>query len=147
MWGRRLDSHQHDPVYKTGAFLGRATSAKQECKDSNPVRSFGGRLLPRSTLLLERVSDGSRTRTSCFQFQGAYHVHHRHHSLPVRDTIELLSGSSARSDLSLNAPCSSVSTSSRDCATHVASTLFGQLECAKRRGVEDWSSTTPNFCS
>src|SRR5438128_8920580 len=27
--GRRLDSHQHGPVYETGAFLFRATSAKQ----------------------------------------------------------------------------------------------------------------------
>src|SRR5579872_1335865 len=26
--GRRLDSHQHDPVYKTGTFLSRVTSAK-----------------------------------------------------------------------------------------------------------------------
>ena len=25
---RRLDSHQHQPVYKTGAFLSRATSAQ-----------------------------------------------------------------------------------------------------------------------
>ena len=25
--GRRLGSHQHDPVYETGAFLNRATSA------------------------------------------------------------------------------------------------------------------------
>ena len=24
---RRLDLHQHEPVYETGAFLGRATSA------------------------------------------------------------------------------------------------------------------------
>ena len=41
--GRRLDSHQHEPVYKTAAFLNRATSAinrKQECKESNPVRRF-----------------------------------------------------------------------------------------------------------
>ena len=37
---RRLDLHQHHPVYKTGAFLGRATSAKHERKDSNPVRQF-----------------------------------------------------------------------------------------------------------
>ncbi len=36
--GRRLDLHQHHPVYKTGAFLSRATSAKHECKESNPVR-------------------------------------------------------------------------------------------------------------
>ena len=40
IWGRRLDSHQHHPVYKTGAFLGRATSAKHERKESNPVRQF-----------------------------------------------------------------------------------------------------------
>src|ERR1700733_200539 len=39
---RRLDSHQHHPVYKTGAFLFRATSAlndsiKHEREDLNPV--------------------------------------------------------------------------------------------------------------
>ena len=27
IWGRRLDLHQHDPVYKTGALLSRARSA------------------------------------------------------------------------------------------------------------------------
>jgi hypothetical protein len=27
MKGRRLDSHQHEPLYKSGAFLSRATSA------------------------------------------------------------------------------------------------------------------------
>ena len=44
MWGRRLDLHQHHPVYKTGALLSRATSAlrtafgpKQERSDSNTV--------------------------------------------------------------------------------------------------------------
>ncbi len=37
----RLDSHQHQPVYKTGAFLSRATSAlKHEREESNPVRQF-----------------------------------------------------------------------------------------------------------
>ncbi len=36
---RRLDLHQHDAVYRTAAFLSRATSAslKQECEESNPV--------------------------------------------------------------------------------------------------------------
>lgn len=36
---RRLDLHQHDAVYKTAAFLNRATSAffQQECEESNPV--------------------------------------------------------------------------------------------------------------
>lgn len=43
---RRLDSHQHQPVYKTGAFLSRATSAivaarpQHRCKESNPVGRF-----------------------------------------------------------------------------------------------------------
>ena len=38
---RRLDSHQHQPVYKTGAFLSRATSAnKHEREESNPVGQF-----------------------------------------------------------------------------------------------------------
>ena len=38
---RRLDSHQHQPVYKSGAFLTRATSArKHEREESNPVRQF-----------------------------------------------------------------------------------------------------------
>lgn len=36
-WSRRLDLHQHQPVYKTGAFLRRATSAKHEREDSNPI--------------------------------------------------------------------------------------------------------------
>ena len=34
---RRLDLHQYQPTYEAGAFLDRATSAKQERKDSNPV--------------------------------------------------------------------------------------------------------------
>ena len=40
---RRLDSHQHQPVYKTGAFLSRATSAsihQHEREESNPVRQL-----------------------------------------------------------------------------------------------------------
>ena len=41
---RRLDLHQHQPVYKTGAFLSRATSAsfnfKHEREESNPVRQL-----------------------------------------------------------------------------------------------------------
>ena len=44
MESRRLDLHQHHPVYKTGALLSRATSAlwtacgpKQERSDSNTV--------------------------------------------------------------------------------------------------------------
>ena len=45
---RRLDSHQHQPVYKTGAFLSRATSALRSNRCSTSVRirtpcvSFGG---------------------------------------------------------------------------------------------------------
>jgi hypothetical protein len=40
---RRLDSHRHPPVYKTGAFLSRATSAytlEHEREESNPVRQL-----------------------------------------------------------------------------------------------------------
>ncbi len=57
-----------------------ATSAKHERKDSNPVRQFW-RLttLPGAHSYRKRVSDGSRTRTSCFTGRRAYHVHHRHH--------------------------------------------------------------------
>ena len=48
--GRRLDSHQHEPVYKTGAFLFRATSAPmtndeiQKSKEARmPMLESGGR--------------------------------------------------------------------------------------------------------
>ena len=34
--GRRLDSHQHYPVYKTGALLSRATSAKAGVQGIEP---------------------------------------------------------------------------------------------------------------
>lgn len=54
---RRLDLHQHHPVYKTGAFLCRATSAS-------------------------RVPGGSRTLTFCFTGRCAYHVHYEHHVFP-----------------------------------------------------------------
>ena len=41
MQSRRLDLHQHLPVYKTGAFFSRATSANQhEREESNPVEQF-----------------------------------------------------------------------------------------------------------
>ncbi len=45
---RRLDSHQHEAVYGTAAFLRRATPAvRQERKDSNPVpRRWRPRALP-----------------------------------------------------------------------------------------------------
>ena len=43
---RRLDSHQHQPVYKTGAFLSRATSASStSARSRTPCGSFGGCLL------------------------------------------------------------------------------------------------------
>jgi hypothetical protein len=42
---RRLDSHQHQPVYKTGAFLFRATSASTSARSRTPWGGFGGRLL------------------------------------------------------------------------------------------------------
>jgi hypothetical protein len=42
---RRLDSHQHEPVYKTGAFLCRATSASTSARSRTPSASFGDWLL------------------------------------------------------------------------------------------------------
>ncbi len=42
---RRLDLHQHQPVYKTGAFLCRATSASTSARSRTPWGGFGGRLL------------------------------------------------------------------------------------------------------
>lgn len=40
---RRLVSHQYDPVYKTGAFLDRATSAvSTSVRIRTPSSSFGG---------------------------------------------------------------------------------------------------------
>ena len=35
---RRLDLHQHEPVYKTGASLFGHVGIKHECEESNPVR-------------------------------------------------------------------------------------------------------------
>ena len=37
---RRLDSHQHQPVYKTGAFLVSSHVGKHEREESNPVRQL-----------------------------------------------------------------------------------------------------------
>ena len=67
MQSRRLDLHQHLPVYKTGAFFSRATSANQhEREELNPVKQFW-RLpaLPGAHSCI-RVSEGSRTLTSWF---------------------------------------------------------------------------------
>ena len=36
---RRLDLHQHDPVYRTGALLF-GHVGKQECRESNPVQQL-----------------------------------------------------------------------------------------------------------
>ena len=48
---RRLDSHQHGPLYKSGAFLSRATSAtSRSARNRTLLSGFGGHLLPRSTL-------------------------------------------------------------------------------------------------
>lgn len=38
---RRLDSHQHKPVYKTGAFLSRATSANSDLPEQATARVQG----------------------------------------------------------------------------------------------------------
>ena len=66
---RRLDLHQHLPVYKTGAFCSRATSAKARARGVEPrgaVLEAAGS--PRSTLVWMQtgVSEGSRTLTSWF---------------------------------------------------------------------------------
>lgn len=37
---RRLVSHQHDPVYRTGAFLHQPRRHQHEREDSNPIRQF-----------------------------------------------------------------------------------------------------------
>ena len=52
--GRRLDSHQHHPVYKTGAFLDRATSAYAA---NNTARARG--VEPREAVLEAAGSPGS----------------------------------------------------------------------------------------
>ena len=66
---RRLDSHQHKPVYKTGAFLSRATSAEAVVAAAQ-ARGFEPRLSvleadcsPRSTLVEigSRVTERNRT--------------------------------------------------------------------------------------
>ena len=52
VWGRRLDSHQHEPVYKTGAFLSRATSAQARARGVEPRASvLEADCSPRSTLV------------------------------------------------------------------------------------------------
>ena len=42
---RRLDLHQHDAVYRTAAFLNRATSASRSARIRTPCGGFGGRFL------------------------------------------------------------------------------------------------------
>jgi hypothetical protein len=62
---RRLDLHQHRPVYKTGAFLRRATSASStSARSRTPCGSFGGCLLSREHT---RVAV-STIRTLCDDF-------------------------------------------------------------------------------
>ena len=57
---RRLDSHQHQPVYKTGAFLSRATSASStSARSRTPSASFGGWLLSQEHT---RVVGGKNSR-------------------------------------------------------------------------------------
>lgn len=43
--GRRLDLHQHDAVYRTAAFLNRATSASTSARSRTPFGGFGDRFL------------------------------------------------------------------------------------------------------
>ena len=53
--GRRLDSHQHHPVYKTGALLSRATSASStSARSRTPSASFGGWLLSQEHTRVEK---------------------------------------------------------------------------------------------
>jgi hypothetical protein len=69
---RRLDSHQYHPVYKTGAFLSRATSAtnsknhKARARGVEPRRAvLEAACSPRSTLVEDpRTADESRPRVS-----------------------------------------------------------------------------------
>ena len=42
---RRLDLHQHDAVYRTAAFLNRATSASRSARSRTPLGGFGDRFL------------------------------------------------------------------------------------------------------
>lgn len=54
---RRPDSHQHQPVYKTGAFLSRATSASStSARSRTPFASFGGWLLSQEHTRVKQLS-------------------------------------------------------------------------------------------
>ena len=73
---RWWDSHPHILVYKTSAFLGRATSAndsrcrKHERKDSNPVRWFWRPLtLPGARSRIFSAPDEIRTRNNLLDRQ------------------------------------------------------------------------------
>ena len=48
---RRLDLHQHHPVYKTGASLFGHVGISTSVRNRTPPGGFGGHLLPRSTLV------------------------------------------------------------------------------------------------
>jgi hypothetical protein len=77
---RRLDSHQHEAVYGTAAFLYRATSAKSR---SAPIRtvssSFGDRLLAQEHTPVEGCPRGIEPAASTFTASHAIPLHHRHH--------------------------------------------------------------------
>jgi hypothetical protein len=64
---RRLDSHQHQPVYKTGAFLFRATSA---CLGADATLSFASSLIGRGKWFgrVARISTSARSRTPSVSF-------------------------------------------------------------------------------
>ena len=69
MWGRRLDSHQHDSAYKADAFLCRATSGigpQRVLSRSAVIRtlwtSFGGWLLSQENTPVDRARPRSRAR-------------------------------------------------------------------------------------
>ena len=48
-WSRRLDLHQHHPVYKTGASLFGHVGTSTGVRNRTPLGGFGGRLRPRRT--------------------------------------------------------------------------------------------------
>ncbi len=82
IWGRRLDSHQHHPVYKNRRLSSSSHVGKARVQGVEPCPSvLEADCSPRSTLVW-RVSDGNRTRTSCFTGRRAYRVHHRHQTRP-----------------------------------------------------------------
>ena len=91
---RRLDSHQHKPVYKTGAFLSRATSAEAAIAAAQ-ARGFEPRMSvleadcsPRSTLV-EIGSKGDRAESNRCQTDSQSVSGNQHRTRPQRKEREL----------------------------------------------------------